>query len=707
MGRFRLAALLGGACASLVAAGAIGAASMASGAVAPKGASVTTAVPAAATVSGNWGSVRDIPGLAALSGGRDAVASTVTCATPGNCTVGGYFTDANTFRRAFVAVEKNGTWGNAIPVPGIRSDLGTPESVVTAVSCATAVDCAAAGTTFVKTDRAIVTDVFVVEERNGTWGTATIPPGSRGPGAGNFDFAPTTIACAPASPGDCVVGGTFTDGSNLHQVFVMDETNGTWGNLTQIPGTAAINTRGSVVTVTSLACGGPSRCVVGANLDSASLGPVGFVAEENAGTWREPGVITRADFTPTGVSSVSCADAGDCAVTGTFIDAASRAGLGWVETERNGVWGLIAIPGLADLNVPFMGDGVPASVSCALASPGNCVIAGTYANSVGDNHPFIAEESNGTWGNATPLPISATIGSGDGESQWKVNSDSCGSTGNCAITGSYQAGNAFHAWVADERGGTWGDAGNVPGSTQIAPLATPRPVLVACASADDCALAGTVIDPQLGLHAFVADESSAVSVSLAVAKATVAFGQEQAGHLTIAVTPRTGGTPAGAVTIKAGSAKLATVSLNAAGGATWTLPAKVLKVGTYPLTASYASSNGYDSATSTAVKLIVAKPVSVVALTLATAKVRVGHEQSARLAIKVTSPAGGIPAGKVTIKAGATALATVALSKSGTATWVMPASRLRPGTYQLTVSYASSNGYQPATSVKRQLVVTK
>jgi hypothetical protein len=36
----------------------------------------------------------------------------------------------------------------------------------------------------------------------------------------------------------------------------------------------------------------------------------------------------------------------------------------------------------------------------------------------------------------------------------------------------------------------------------------------------------------------------------------------------------------------------------------------------------------------------------------------------------------------------------------------MPAKKLRPGTYRLTGTYTSSNGYEPATTAKRTLVVT-
>ena len=45
--------------------------------------------------------------------------------------------------------------------------------------------------------------------------------------------------------------------------------------------------------------------------------------------------------------------------------------------------------------------------------------------------------------------------------------------------------------------------------------------------------------------------------------------------------------------------------------------------------------------------------------------------------------------------------------KRGKATWTFPPKKLRPGTYQLTGSYASSNGYEPVTSAKMKFVVTR
>jgi hypothetical protein len=698
MGRFRLAALLGGVCASLVAAGAIGAASMASGAVAPKTAAVTTAVPAA-TVSGNWGSVRDIPGLATLSGGRDTVVQSLWCRTAGNCAVGGYYLDASGDKQPFVANEKNSAWGNVQPVAGAVGIGRSVQGEVTAVSCASADNCVATGTvSFADSTgpdgdpQSNLAGFFVVDERNGVWGTAA--SGVTGAVAlGVGDFHPRTISCAPASPGNCALGGDFT-GNLGQQAFVMDETNGTWGRWEEIPGTAELNTRGSAG-VASISCGGLGRCVAVGLLDTSS-GAVALIAEESAGTWRLPDIATLID--PNLGNSVSCASGGNCAVVGTYFVASTGRTLGYVLDERNGTWGTpTPIPALNVMSTS--GPAVPTTVSCA--TPGNCAASGTFSTAAGIL-PFVADETNGTWGNAIEIPGDAAFRS----NHWVARSVSCAGAGACAVTGGYEVvGTGFHVFVADESGGTWGNV-----TAGQAPLqANPGLGQVSCGSAGTCALAGTYTDVAGHAHAFVADESTAASATLTVSAAKVNYGQEQAGRVTITVTPRTGGTPAGTVTVKAGSAKLMTLTLNAAGAAALNLPAKALKVGTYQLTASYASSNGFDSATSAPARLVVARPVSVVALTVspAAARVKFGHENAARLSVKVTSPAGGVPAGKVTIKASGTALVTLALSKAGTAGWTLPASRLRPGTYQLTVSYASSNGYQPSLSPKKTLTVTK
>lgn len=119
-------------------------------------------------------------------------------------------------------------------------------------------------------------------------------------------------------------------------------------------------------------------------------------------------------------------------------------------------------------------------------------------------------------------------------------------------------------------------------------------------------MTGGVVATSAGLQGIVSVESPAASTALATNKATVQFGQEQSAQLSINVKPQTGGTPAGNVTVKAGNTTLAVVTLKR-GKATWTFPPKKLRPGTYRLTASYASSNGYDPVTSAKKKFVVTK----------------------------------------------------------------------------------------------------
>ena len=93
---------------------------------------------------------------------------------------------------------------------------------------------------------------------------------------------------------------------------------------------------------------------------------------------------------------------------------------------------------------------------------------------------------------------------------------------------------------------------------------------------------------------------------LALSKSSVTFGQEQAEHLSVAVAPQFGGTPAGTVTIKAGTRTVCTIRLKSGKGSC-ALTAKELKPGTYQLTASYPGKGGFTGSASAPRTLKVAK----------------------------------------------------------------------------------------------------
>src|ERR1039457_6053540 len=109
--RRRSAAMAAGATAALCSALLTGASTAAAGTLAAPGGRVPTS---AAT----WGTAQEVPGTAALNQGGNAQTKSVSCASAGNCSAGGYYADSSGDEQAFLGSETNGTWGTAEEVPG-------------------------------------------------------------------------------------------------------------------------------------------------------------------------------------------------------------------------------------------------------------------------------------------------------------------------------------------------------------------------------------------------------------------------------------------------------------------------------------------------------------------------------------------------------------------------------------------------------------
>jgi hypothetical protein len=115
--------------------------------------------------------------------------------------------------------------------------------------------------------------------------------------------------------------------------------------------------------------------------------------------------------------------------------------------------------------------------------------------------------------------------------------------------------------------------------------------------------------------------------------------------------------------------------------------------GTHPLTASYPANGAYTAATSPVVNEIVQNFSTTVTLTSSVNPVLITG--STVLSATITSPA-GTATGTVTFFDGGKAIGTGTLNASGVAT--LSAAFATNGQHILTVSYAGSGPYQPATS---------
>ena len=143
-----------------------------------------------------WGSAIEVPGSDALNACGDANVNSVSCVAAGNCAAGGFYYDGSGRQQAFVADETSGTWGTAIEVPGTAAlNLGGT-AAVNSVSCASAGNCTAGGSYYDSTARF---QSFVVDETNGTWGTAIEVPGTSTLNAGDAETRSRSRVRRPAT----------------------------------------------------------------------------------------------------------------------------------------------------------------------------------------------------------------------------------------------------------------------------------------------------------------------------------------------------------------------------------------------------------------------------------------------------------------------------------------------------------------------------
>lgn len=287
---------------------------------------------------GTWAPAREVPGTAALNAGGFGAIASVSCSAGGNCGAGGYYAssevDGVPTQQALVVSEANGVWGTGEEVPG-TSVLNTGGYAgIYSVSCASAGNCTAAGAYTNGTYPA--TQTLVVTETNGTWGTGRKIPGITA--LNRRRLAQVNVVSCPA-PGSCGAGGFYQDASYLSQAFVADATSGRWGTGEEAPGTAVLNAASPGASITSMSCASPGNCTAGGFLTEASGKIQSFVVTEINGVWTAaqevPGVAALNTGGHAATTSVSCASPGNCTVAGQYARARSGVEV-FVASETSG-----------------------------------------------------------------------------------------------------------------------------------------------------------------------------------------------------------------------------------------------------------------------------------------------------------------------------------------------------------------------------------
>jgi hypothetical protein len=159
----------------------------------------------------------EVPGVAALGKGRETVLLSLSCASAGNCSAGGDYTDASHQIQAFVVSQVRGTWRRVIEVPGTAALNAGGDAITKSVSCGSAGSCSAGG---FYTDGPGAGEAFIVREVRGTWRTAGEVPGTATLNVGG-SAGIVSVSCASA--GTCSAGGPYVDIAGSRQVFVVSE----------------------------------------------------------------------------------------------------------------------------------------------------------------------------------------------------------------------------------------------------------------------------------------------------------------------------------------------------------------------------------------------------------------------------------------------------------------------------------------------------
>jgi outer membrane protein OmpA-like peptidoglycan-associated protein len=186
---------------------------------------------AASQVNGQWTSVHNL--TSTINIGLNAEATSVSCTSPGNCVVGGFYSDQilapgarhphvatpsahvvsdrkEGFRQAFVANEVNGVW--SAPKTVVKTLNAGDEAEVDAVSCVDAANCVASGYYLGSSD---VQQAFAIFQVRGIWQTPLTLVQSLN-AQGNADAASASCAL----DGYCAIGGYYGENILDPQAFV-------------------------------------------------------------------------------------------------------------------------------------------------------------------------------------------------------------------------------------------------------------------------------------------------------------------------------------------------------------------------------------------------------------------------------------------------------------------------------------------------------
>jgi hypothetical protein len=262
--------------------------------------------------------------VGATTSNLGAGVSSIDCSTAEDCVAAGSYMDPNGVEQSFVATETNDLWQNAVEVPGTASlnaggTTSNNGSYTSQLACPTTGSCSLVGS---YTDVSGVQQAYETNQNNGSWQNAVAIPGLLTLGSGapaGVDVEVDQMSCPSA--GNCAVGGVYTDASGNGQAFVENEVSGAWGVAQEVPGTASLNVGGLALVVT-VSCFSAGNCAAGGFISETNSTAQAFVVNEVAGTWGTmeivPSLSQYNNGGYAGVTSMACVANNQCLAGGFY-----------------------------------------------------------------------------------------------------------------------------------------------------------------------------------------------------------------------------------------------------------------------------------------------------------------------------------------------------------------------------------------------------
>ena len=248
-----------------------------------------------------------------LNAGNSAWLNSVSCTTATSCAGGGFYTDGNGNRQAFVTVYNGSTWVDHEVVGSLDVGAGQDGATVTSVSCGSPTLCVAGGSYTAGSDiNHYLVHAFVSVYNGKTWvGLDVASSLNQGQSA-----SVNSVTCTSAT--SCVAGGVYTDINNVSQAFVSVFDGKVWTD-TELAGSLNVGGRAQV---NSVSCASASACVASGFDRDGDGGYQAFASMYDGKMWADNAVAGSLNVGQRATSySVTCVITGFC-VTGGYYQTA-------------------------------------------------------------------------------------------------------------------------------------------------------------------------------------------------------------------------------------------------------------------------------------------------------------------------------------------------------------------------------------------------